>query len=83
MPQEKAGRSDRPKNSGPLTPLVPKSWLEIEKIRPIGFIGKDILALEKKMIDPSEIIKQNQGFEISRLLLTRPREQEQHPGIDR
>jgi phage/plasmid primase-like uncharacterized protein len=33
--------------------------------------------------DPSEIIKQNQGFEISRLLLNQPREQEQHPGIDR
>ena len=82
MPQEKAGRSDRPKNSGPLTPLVPKSWLEIEKIRPIGFIGKDILALEKKVTEPSEIIKQNQGFEISRLL-NQQREQEQHPGIDR
>ena len=61
----------------------PKEWLEIEKVRPIGFIGKDILALEKKITDPSEIIKQNQGFEISRLLLNQPREQEQHPGIDR
>ena len=61
----------------------PKEWLEIEKIRPIGFIGKDILAIEKKITDPSEIIKQNQGFEISRLLLNQPREQEQHPGIDR
>jgi hypothetical protein len=40
----------------------PKEWLEI---RPIGFIGKDILAIEKKITDPSEIIKQNQGFEIS------------------
>ena len=60
-----------------------KEWLEIEKIRPIGFIGKDILAIEKKITDPSEIIKQNQGFEISRLLLNQPREQEQHPGIDR
>jgi len=58
----------------------PKEWLEI---RPIGFIGKDILAIEKKITDPSEIIKQNQGFEISRLLLNQPREQEQHPGIDR
>jgi putative DNA primase/helicase len=46
----------------------PKEWLEIEKVRPIGFIGKDILALEKKITEPSEIIKQNQGFEISRLL---------------
>ena len=27
----------------------PKEWLEIEKIRPIGFIGKDILAIEKKI----------------------------------
>ena len=61
----------------------PKEWLEIEKIRPIGFIGKDILAIEKKITDPSEIIKQNQGFEISSLLLNQPREQEQHPGIDR
>ena len=60
----------------------PKEWLEIEKVRPIGFIGKDILALEKKIPDPSEIIKQNQGFEISRLL-NQQREQEQHPGIDR
>ena len=51
-------------------------------IRPIGFIGKDILALEKKITDPSEIIKQNQGFEISRLL-NQQLEQEQHPGIDR
>ena len=58
----------------------PKEWLEI---KPIGFIGKDILAIEKKITDPSEIIKQNQGFEISRLLLNQPREQEQHPGIDR
>jgi phage/plasmid primase-like uncharacterized protein len=61
----------------------PKEWLEIEKIGPIGFIGKDILAIEKKITDPSEIIKQNQGFEISRLLLNQPREQEQHPDIDR
>jgi putative DNA primase/helicase len=38
-----------------------KEWLEIEKIRPIGFIGKDILAIEKKITEPSEIIKQNQG----------------------
>jgi putative DNA primase/helicase len=60
----------------------PKEWLEIEKVRPIGFIGKDILALEKKIPDPREIIKQNQGFEISRLL-NQQREQEQHPGIDR
>ena len=52
-------------------------------IRPIGFIGKDILAIEKKITEPSEIIKQTQGFEISRLLLNQPREQEQHPGIDR
>src|SRR6516165_5516062 len=116
MPQEKAGRSDRPKNSGPLTQILtnsdqlhvsscrggfqrtgsskpamhqssllyqrPKEWLEIEKVRPIGFIGKDILALEKKITEPSEIIKQNQGFEIPRLL-NQQREQEQHPGIDR
>ena len=61
----------------------PKEWLEIEKVRPIGFIGKDILAIEKRITEPSEIIKQNQGFEISRLLLNQPREQEQHPGIDR
>jgi putative DNA primase/helicase len=58
----------------------PKEWLEI---RPIGFIGKDILAIEKKITEPSETIKQTQGFEISRLLLNQPREQEQHPGIDR
>jgi hypothetical protein len=57
----------------------PKEWLEI---RPIGFIGKDILAIEKKITEPSEIIKQTQGFEISRLL-DQQREQEQHPGIDR
>ena len=57
----------------------PKEWLEI---RPIGFIGKDILAIEKKITEPSEIIKQNQGFEIPRLL-NQQREQEQHPGIDR
>ena len=56
--------------------------LDIGKVRPIGFIGKDILALEKKIPDPREIIKQNQGFEISRLL-NQQREQEQHPGIDR
>ena len=55
----------------------------ILEIKPIGFIGKDILALEKKITEPSEIIKQNQGFEISRLLLNQQREQEQHPGIDR
>jgi hypothetical protein len=48
-----------------------------------NLIGKDILAIEKKITNPSEIIKQNQGFEISRLLLNQPREQEQHPGIDR
>ena|SRR5215470_9993574 len=59
----------------------PKEWLEIEKVRPIGFIGKE-LALEKKITEPSEIIKQNQGFEISRLL-NQQREPEQHPGIDR
>ena len=59
-----------------------KEWLEIEKVRPIGFIGKDILAIEKKITEPSETIKQNQGFEISRLL-NQQREQEQHPGIDR
>jgi len=59
-----------------------KEWLEIEKVRPIGFIGKDILALERKITEPSETIKQNQGFEISRLL-NQQREQEQHPGIDR
>ena len=47
------------------------------------WFGKDILAIEKKITDPSEIIKQNQGFEISRLLLNQPREQQQHPGIDR
>jgi hypothetical protein len=58
----------------------PKEWLEI---RPIGFIGKDILAIEKKITEPSETIKQSQGFEISRLLLNQQREQEQHPGIDR
>jgi putative DNA primase/helicase len=46
----------------------PKEWLEIEKVRPIGFIGKDILAIEKKITEHGEIIKQNQGFEISRLL---------------
>jgi phage/plasmid primase-like uncharacterized protein len=56
----------------------PKEWLEIEKVRPIGFIGKDILALT----EPRETIKQNQGFEICRLL-NQQREQEQHPGIDR
>ena len=59
-----------------------KEWLEIEKVRPIGFIGKDILAIEKKITDPGEIMKQNQGFEISRLL-NQQQEQEQHPGIDR
>ena len=32
----------------------PKAWLEIEKVRPIGFIGKDILALEKKIADPRD-----------------------------
>ena len=47
-----------------------------------GVHAKDILALEKKITEPSEIIKQNQGFEISRLL-NQQREQEQHPGIDR
>jgi hypothetical protein len=47
-------------------------------VRPIGFIGKDILALEKKIADPSEIIKQNQAFKISTLL-----NQQQHPSIDR
>ena len=57
----------------------PKEWLGI---RPIGFIGKDILAIEKKITEPGEIIKQNQGFEMSRLL-NQQREQEQHPGIDR
>jgi hypothetical protein len=81
MPQEKAGRSERPKNCE-RTPLVPKSGWRLKKVRPIGFIGKDILALEKKITEPSEIIKQNQGFEISRLL-NQQREQEQHPGIDR
>ena len=40
----------------------PKEWLEIEKVRPIGFIGKDILAIEKKITDPSEIIKQTRGL---------------------
>ena len=40
----------------------PKEWLEIEKVRPIGFIGKDILALEKKMIDPGEIISRTRGL---------------------
>ena len=73
MPQEKAGRSDRPKKFRAADSTRPKEWLEIEKIRPIGFIGKDILAIEKKITDPSEIIKQNQGFEISRLLLNQPR----------
>ena len=79
MPQEKAGRSDRPKKFQAADSTRPKEWLEI---RPIGFIGKDILALEKKITEPSEIIKQNQGFEISRLL-NQQREPEQHPDIDR
>jgi len=57
----------------------PKEWLEI---RPIGFIGKDILAIEKRITEPSEIIKQNQGFEIPRLL-NQQREREQQPGLDR
>ena len=61
----------------------PKEWLEIEKLRPIGFIGKDILAIEKKITEPSEIIKQTQGFEISRLLLNQQREPEQYLGIER
>ena len=60
----------------------PKEWLGIEKVRPIGFIGKDILALEKKITEPSEIIKQNQRFEISRGRLNQQWEQEQHPGIN-
>jgi phage/plasmid primase-like uncharacterized protein len=51
-------------------------------VRPIGFIRKDILAFEKKIADPSEIIKQNQAFKIPRLL-NQQRQQEQHPGIDR
>jgi hypothetical protein len=56
--------------------LQDASWIVV------GMIGKDILALEKKITEPSEIIKRNQGFEISRLL-NQQREQEQHPGIDR
>ena len=72
----RAADSTRPKAADSTRP---KEWLEI---RPIGFIGKDILAIEKKITEPSEIIKQTQGFEISRLL-DQPREQEQHPGIDR
>jgi len=76
--RSQGAKHERPKNSGPLTQLVQKSgW----KVRPIGFIGKDILALEKKITDPGEIMKQNQGFEISRLL-NQQQEQEQHPGID-
>jgi phage/plasmid primase-like uncharacterized protein len=70
------GRTIREDSTGP------KEWLEMEKVRPFGFVGKEILALEKKITEPSEIIKRNQGFEISRLL-NQQREQEQHPGIDR
>ena len=33
--------------------IRPKEWLDIEKVRPVGFIGKDILALEGKIADPS------------------------------
>ena len=80
MLQEKAGRSRQAEKFRAADSTRPKEWLEI---RPIGFIGKDILAIEKKITDPSGIIKQNQGFEISRLLLNQPREQEQHPGIER
>jgi hypothetical protein len=80
MPQEKAGQSDRPKNSGPLTPLVPKSGWRLDRS---GLSEKIFSQLKKKISEPSEIIKQTQGFEISRLLLNQPREQEQHPGIDR
>jgi nucleoid DNA-binding protein len=40
----------------------------LKVVRPVGFIGKDILAIEKKITDPSEIIKQTQGFEISSVL---------------
>ena len=29
--------------------LTPKEALEIEKLRPIGFLGKDILAVEKEV----------------------------------
>jgi len=66
-------------------------WFEGEKGRSLSWEEARVewtkahrfLALEKKITDPSEIIKQNQGFEISRLLLDQQREQEQHPGLDR
>jgi hypothetical protein len=60
----------------------PKERLASEKVRPIGFIGKDIFALEKTIADPREIIKQNQALEIPRLL-DQQRQQEEHHGIDR
>jgi hypothetical protein len=40
------------------------------------------LALEKKITDSREFIKQNQKLEIPRLL-NQQRQQEEHPGIDR
>jgi hypothetical protein len=38
-----------------------KEWLEIEKIRTIGFIGKDILAIEKKIYRPQRDHKAEPG----------------------
>jgi len=40
----------------------PKEWLEIEKVRPIGFIGKDILALEKKIMNQQREQEQHPGI---------------------
>jgi hypothetical protein len=68
---------DQAKAIGARWDAVKKAWYVGPGVEP------EKLAIEKRITEPSEIIKQTQGFEISRLLLNQPREQEQHPGIDR
>src|SRR6516165_679459 len=58
MPQEKAGRSDRPKNSGPLTPLVPKSGWRLKRLDRSGLSEKIFWHLTRiRHIGPKTSVK--------------------------
>jgi hypothetical protein len=56
--------------SGPLTPLVPEGGWRLKRLDRSALSEKISSQLRKRLPTP-EIIKQNQGFEISRLLLSR------------
>ena len=41
--------------------LTPKEALEIEKVRPIGFLGKDILAIQKEV---KPVVKHSKAYRV-------------------